>query len=130
MNDPYVVIAPNEVLQGKKTVNINDIYDFPYITYNDSILSNYLKDHKFKEIIHFDSIDETSVITMVEKNIGIAILPSLMLKSKSKKTHTIKLSPNLSRTIYFAYNKDNISNSNHVKNFVKFIKSEFQKQNI
>ena len=79
---------------------------------------------KFKEIIEFDSIDESSVISMVEKNLGIAVLPSLLVKHKSSGVHILKLKPEISRTIGFAYKTEALQNDCTAK-FIKFIKKEF-----
>ena len=123
--DPYLILAPSTLLQGKKTATKEDLYDLPYISYNESRFDKVFEHEKFKEIIKFDSIDETTVIKMVENNIGIAVLPSLMLKKKSKLTHTVKLVPELSRTIEFSYSKESAKEKNVIK-FIKFVQKYFK----
>ena len=61
---------------------------------------------------------------MVEKNLGIAVLPSLLVKHKSSGVHILKLKPEISRTIGFAYKTEALQNDYTAK-FIKFIKKEF-----
>lgn len=124
LSDPFIAVAPKEILAGKKRVNKEELYNYPCIVHNESFFDDYFNRNMFKEIIKFDSIDESSVISMVEKNLGIAVLPALMLKNKSKKLHTLTLSPKMERIIGFAYKKENVHNA-CTKNFIKFIKQEF-----
>lgn len=126
LRDPYIAIAHKDVLKNKKAVKKEDLYSFPCIVHNETILFNsYLERDKFKEIIEFDSIDESSVISMVEKNLGIAVLPSLLVKNKSNSVHILKIKPELSRTIGFAYKPQSLNNI-YVEKFVNFIKKEFK----
>jgi len=121
MKDPYMVLAPSGLLKNKRTVKREQLYPLSCVVHNESIFKNYFDVKSFKEIIKYDSIDESSVISMVEKNIGIAILPSLMLKNKPKTTHVLNLSPELYRSIGFVYKDENVKNK-AVLEFIKFIK--------
>ena len=125
IDDPYMIYAPADVLRGKKTATANDLYDLPYILYNESNLNDYIDLSKFKEIIKYDSIDESSVISMVENGIGVAVLPSLMLKVKRKGAHTVKLIPEITRKLGVCYQKDNSKNQAKTK-FIKLIKQLYQ----
>ena len=125
--DPFFAIAHKDVLPNKKSVDKNELYDYTYIVHQEGVLNDYFEQSKFKDVIKFESIDETSVISMVEKNLGVAVLPKLMLKNKSKLTHALSLNPKISRTIGFAYNPK--SNNDSVKKFAKFIKKTFPKYN-
>ncbi|MBR2499061.1 MAG: LysR family transcriptional regulator [Clostridia bacterium] len=123
--DPYIALAPKNVLPNKKVVNKDELYDYACIVHNETVVfDNYFERNKFKEIIEFDSIDESSVISMVEKNLGIAVLPSLLVKHKSSGVHILKLKPEISRTIGFAYKTEALQNDYTAK-FIKFIKKEF-----
>ncbi len=125
LSDPFYVIAHKDVLQNKRTVSKNELYNFTYIIHNDGILNNYFDLNKFKDVIKFESIDESSIVSMVEKNLGIAVLPKLMLKNKSKLTHTLALTPQISRTIGFAYKPE--SKNNNIFKFAKFMSENFSK---
>lgn len=125
LHDPYIAIASKEILPNKKVIDKRELYDYACIVHNETVVFNdYLERNKFKEIIEFDSIDESSVISMVESNIGIAVLPSLLAKHKSSKVHLLKLKPEISRTIGFAY-KNEQTNNLYTEKFIKFVKKEF-----
>ncbi len=125
ITDPYMIFAPTSLLPHKKTATVDDIYALPYILYNESNLNDYIDLNKFKEIIKYDSIDESSVISMVENGIGVAVLPSLMLKNKHKGAHTVKLMPEITRTLGVAYKKEESFNTAKTK-FIKCIKKLYQ----
>lgn len=121
--DPFFVVAHKEVLSNKQSVSKDELYDYTYIVHNEGILSRYFDQSKFKEVIKFESIDESSIISMVENNLGIAVLPKLMLPNKNKLIHFIPLDEKVSRTIGFAY-KNNSNNSN-ISKFTKFINKNY-----
>ncbi len=125
LSDPYIAVAPKNLLPNKKSINKNELYNYTCIIHNEAVVFNdYFERDKFKEIIEFDSIDESSVISMVEKNLGIAVLPALMVKNKSSGVHVLKLKPEISRTIGFAFKSEAFINE-YTNKFVKFIKKEF-----
>lgn len=123
LSDPFYVIAHKDILQNRKTVSKSELYNFTYIIHTEGILSNYFELNKFKDVIKFESVDESSIVSMVEKNLGIAVLPKLMLKNKSKLTHMLSITPQISRTIGFSY-KPETKNSNVIK-FANFVKENF-----
>ena len=123
-DDPFMAIYPVELLPNKKTVSKEDLYQHACIIQNDAIVTDNFELDKFKEVISFDSIDESSIFSMVKENIGIAILPQLMLKNKGKFLRAVKLSPEISREIGCAYKKAK-EQSACTKHFIKFIKKEF-----
>jgi DNA-binding transcriptional LysR family regulator len=124
LDDPFMAIYPVELLPNKKTVSKEDLYQHACIIQSDNIIKNNFELDKFKEVISFDSIDESSIFSMVKENIGIAVLPQLMLKNKGKFLRAVKLSPEISREIGCAYKKEK-EQSACAKHFIKFIKKEF-----
>ncbi len=124
MDDPFMAIAPTGTFPAQKAVHKEQLYDYPCIMYNENIIKRYFECEKFKEIITLDSVDESSILTMVQQKLGIAVLPSLMLQHKNRQIRTLKLTPKLSRTIYFAYKKD-VAQKKCVASFIGFIKKEF-----
>lgn len=123
LSDPFYVIAHKDVLTDRKTVTKSELYNFTYIIHNESILDNYFDLSKFKDVIKFESVDESSIISMVEKNLGIAVLPKLMLNDKSKLTHILSLTPKVSRTIGFSYKTE--STNDNIFKFAKFMEKTF-----
>jgi DNA-binding transcriptional LysR family regulator len=124
LHDPYMAIFPVELMPKKKTVCKEDLYKYPCIIQNESIIKNNFELNKFKEIIPFDSIDESSIFSMIKENIDIAILPQIMQKNKGKFLRAVKISPEISREIGCAYKNEKIQNA-HTKRFIQFIKKEF-----
>ncbi len=124
MNDPFEAVVPKSIFADRKTVSKEELYPFSYISHNEGCLHEYFDESKFKEIIKFDSVDDASIISMVKENIGIAVLSSLILKNAPKGVRVLKLKPEISRTIGFAYKKETAQTGCAAK-FIKFIKKEF-----
>ncbi len=125
MDDPFMAIFPYELFSEKKVVTKDELYQYPCIIHNESVFENYFETQKFKEIINFDSVDESSIFSMVKEKIGISILPQLMLKSKIKHIRAAKLQPEISREIGCAF-KRGYSQNECADKFVKFIKKNYQ----
>ncbi|MBQ8308718.1 MAG: LysR family transcriptional regulator [Clostridia bacterium] len=123
MKDPYVAVVPSVAFSNRKSVNREELYAFPYISTNEGKLKNYFDESKFAEVVRFDSVDDTSVISMVKEGIGITVLPSLILKKHMKGIHVVKLEPEISRTLGFAYRR-NAGHSASTKKFIVFLNSQ------
>jgi DNA-binding transcriptional LysR family regulator len=72
--------------------------------------------------VHFHSDDDLSVIHMVKQGFGIAVLPELVLRGNAEGVSVLSLSPPLTRTVGFAYNKHSDSIFPALAQFVKFVK--------
>lgn len=119
MEDTYDLVCPKGCFKEKKTVNINDIYSFTYIKTWDNIIDGYLDYSKFKEIISLTSSEDNSCISMIEKNIGISIMPRLITKNHTDKVDILKIEPEISRVIQMVYKNDD---SNDAKDkFCSFV---------
>lgn len=123
MNDRFLAVVPSNTFVGKKSVRREDLYDYPYISTNESSLRTYFDESKFQELVHFDSVDDTSVISMVKEGIGIAVLPSLMLKKQIKGVRLLKLEPEFTRTLGFAYKKSAVPPWS-TATFIRYLKNE------
>ena len=62
-----------------------------------------------------------SAVSMVQEGMGVTILPSLVLKNQQKGIRTIKLEPNLYRTLGVSYKKELHTSSGAMK-FVEYLK--------
>ena len=51
----------------------------------------------FENVIEYESIDNVSVLYMVQQGIGFGVLPSLMLSQKMKGVKAVGLRPKVSR---------------------------------
>ena len=122
IKDDYVAVLPSTAYVNKKTINKEELYKNTYVSINEGKLKKYFDESKFKEILSFDSVDENSVISMVKEGIGITVLPSMLVKKPPKGVKTLKLEPEISRTIGVAY-KTSKKNSPTIKQFIKHVKS-------
>ena len=62
-----------------------------------------LKEHNIRPDIRFVSINEFSVLSMVEQNLGITILPGLLLRGQNGNFVTRHITPAVSRQLGLAY---------------------------
>jgi len=96
LEDPYVVVmSGNHALRTKETLTVSDIRTEPLI------MPNWSYDKRLKALIEKSRIDDQithmikdvgTIISMVENDMGIAILPKLMLASENACVHTAVLS--------------------------------------
>ncbi len=122
IKDDYVAVLPSTAYVNKKTINKEELYKNTYVSINEGRLKKYFDESKFKEILSYDSVDENSVISMVKEGIGITVLPSMLVKKPPKGVKTLKLEPEISRTIGVAY-KTSKKSSPTIKQFIKHVKS-------
>lgn len=105
LEEPYVAVVQEKMLVGRRSVSREELYSFPYISTNESSLRRYFDEERFAEILRFDSVDDTSVLSMVREGIGVAVLPSLAAQKATRGLRILKLSPSISRSLGFAYRK-------------------------
>jgi len=103
MSDPYFAVLPSGILEGRKSVTREELYAYPYISTNVSALKSYFDESKFPEVTRFLSVDDASVISMVKEGLGVAVLNSLVLGKHPKGVRAVRLLPEISRTLGFAY---------------------------
>ena len=124
MEDNYVALLPEGNFAKRRSINREELYDFTFIQTNESFLKEYFDENRFPEIVHLVSIDNGSVISMVKKKLGVAVLPSLSIKNGTKGVKVLKLVPKVSRNLGLAYR----SGSPAVEKFIDFIKNDYLKK--
>lgn len=122
--DNFVAVVPETEFVNVKTIKCEELYKYAFIKTNDDYVNKVFDMEKFKEIISIASVEDMSVISMVGQGMGIGILPSLILKKKPKGVKTLKLEPNISRTLGFVYKKDNHNLAKNI--FVDYLKEKFK----
>lgn len=120
-DDKYYIIGSRNLIGDKENISLNEIYDFPYIYVDDTVSRRTFSKDKFKEFIYFKSEDDLSIIRMVEEGIGITMLPNLVIKGNTDKLKTVELTPEVKRTIGYAYKKQ-MKNSSVLKEIVNLLK--------
>lgn len=120
--DPFVAVLPSNVEKGKKKISKEELYKYTYISTSEKILDCYFDKNKFKNVLNFNSIDNVSVLYMIEQNLGFSLLPRLMVDKKISGIKILNLEEPISRTIGFAYKNLKLSYAtktfiNHLMNY-------------
>lgn len=123
MEDRYVAVLSDGMFEGRRSVSREDLYPYPFISTNESALHTYFDESRFAEILRFDSVDDTSVLSLVKEGVGVAVLPSLAAHKHVKGVRTATLTPKFSRAIGFAYRKK----TPIVERFVRFMRENYMK---
>ncbi|MBO5009251.1 MAG: LysR family transcriptional regulator [Clostridia bacterium] len=124
MEDDYVALLPEGTFGKRRSVNREELYDFAFIKTNESFIKKYFDEDRFSEIVNLVSIDNGSVISMVKKKLGVAVLPSLSIRKGTKGIKALKLVPKVSRSLGLAYK----SGSPAIEKFIDFIKNDYLKK--
>ena len=104
--DPFVAVVPSSILKGKKKISKEDLYQYTYVSINEKILNSYFDKSKFANVLEFESVDNVSVLYMIQQGLGFSVLPQLMTGKRIPGIKTLKLEEPICRTIGFAYKKD------------------------
>lgn len=118
--DPYVAVFPKNANVKGRTIKKENLYDYPSIITTDGVYSSYL-DKPLKNATVVTSDDYTSVLSMVEKGLGYALIPKISLNGKVKRFLTLKLDPPVTRTLGVIYDKRSLKKAAAVK-FAAFVK--------
>ena len=106
MEDPFVAVVPSGMLQDKRRVKREELYPYTYVSINEKILDSYFDKSRFASVLEFESVDNVSVLYMIQHGLGFSILPQLMVNKKPRGVKVLKLEEPICRTIGFAYKKD------------------------
>ena len=121
--DPYVAVVSTEMLRGRRSVEREELYGYTYISTSEKVLDDYFDRKRFAEVLEFESVDNVSVLYMVQEGLGISVLPSLMVSGRIRGVKALKLEPPISRTIGFAFKKDAVL-THAAKIFIDYLKGE------
>lgn len=105
LEDRFLAVAPRDMVGDQTTITREELYEYPQIFTDDQPLRTYFDVSRFKELLHFQSEDDLSVVNMVRTGLGITILPALSLKNNAEGTVLLELEPPLTRTLGFGYKK-------------------------
>ncbi|TVP83296.1 MAG: LysR family transcriptional regulator [Alkalicoccus sp.] len=86
--DPMVVVLPeNHPFAGQADFPVEALDQFPYIEIDEGIeneITRVFTDHHIRPDVHYTQKDDYAVIAMVEKALGITLLPELVLKDTNR----------------------------------------------
>lgn len=101
--DPYHAIVPKDhPLSSQKTVQIQDLLQYPFIMSQINELKEKLKPfitESVDETIQINAVDDDALISLVEQGLGVSVLPELSLKGIGRKLTILKIEPVLKRTL-------------------------------
>ena len=127
VRDDFVAVVPDHLFSGRKSIEWDELYPYPYIVTENRMVSQSVELDKFQERIELHSDDDMSAVSMVREGMGVTILPALVLKERIKGVRTLKIKPELHRMLGISYRKDQPAESAVLK-FVCYLKSIYEHQ--
>ncbi|MDU4960996.1 MAG: LysR family transcriptional regulator [Sporomusaceae bacterium] len=105
--DEMLAVLPyNHPLSTRKQVSLAELSNEPFILLDEGQLSEpleYFKRHNLQPDIHYRVHDDYTIMSMIEKGLGISILPELVLNRVNYNIVIKKISPAIIRTIGIAF---------------------------
>ncbi|MDD3251654.1 MAG: LysR family transcriptional regulator [Lachnospiraceae bacterium] len=102
-DDPIMaIVPPNHKYYNRSSIKLEEINDQPFILSEKSFdrdIHRIIRSHNLRPDVKFASQNGFAIISMVEYGLGISMLPSLILKNYSGKSHIIPLEPRQSRQL-------------------------------
>ena len=120
LEDPFVAVVPYDLFRGKSKVSKEELYQYTYVSINEQILDSYFDKSRFAGVLDFESVDNVSVMYMIQHGLGFSILPQLMTNKRISGIKTLKLEEPICRTIGFAYKKD-VKQTYSTKTFIDYL---------
>lgn len=101
--DPLMAILPKDMdMNGKKSFPIKAMADKPFVISAEGVdydIHQVLKETGIEPDIRFSSMDDHVVISMVANNLGISILPNLVIGNARAQIQALPLDPGFSREL-------------------------------
>ena len=101
--DPLMAILPKDMdMEGKTAFPIKDMADQPFVISAEGVdydIHQVLKETGIEPDIRFSSMDDHVVISMVANNLGISILPNLVIGNARAQIQAMPLEPDFSREL-------------------------------
>ncbi len=130
IDEMLAVLPPEHPLSSRKKVLLQALAAEPYILLDEGELSVTLESFKQNGLepnIQYRVFDDYTIMSMVEKGLGVSILPKLVLSRHPQKIVTKEITPPVVRTIALAYKQKNILPIAS-RYFIDFIAAQFQKK--
>jgi DNA-binding transcriptional LysR family regulator len=110
LEDPIVgVAAAGSRWAEKNTLPLRELPSMPYISLSEGVedeITDLLKQNHLQIRPSFVEKDDYAVIAMVEQNLGVSIMPALVLRNSNRKVRLLKLDPPASRRLGIAYRSE------------------------
>ncbi len=106
-HDEMLAVLPhNHPLSTREQVSLAELANEPFILLDEGHLSEpleYFKQYNLQPSIHYRVHDDYTIMSMIERGLGISILPELILNRINYHILTKKISPAIVRTIGIAF---------------------------
>ena len=119
------VVPADHPLAAEEKIAIDDLVKYDYIKLNDSSFSDVseiaevFNKHKVKPNVRFAEMNDYAVVAMVEKGLGVTLLPQMIVEKTSRNIAIRPLVSGEQRTLGIA-----VKNQNHLtastKEFIKY----------
>lgn len=124
MEDELMVVLPeNHKLADKEYFPIKELLNYPFMLLEKGVkmeITEIFEKYNITPDIHFTTLDDYVIMSMVENGLGISILPRLILQRNPYKITAKRLEVATYRNIGLAYrNKKSLSLA--VKKFLEYI---------
>ena len=124
MEDELMVVLPeNHKLADKEYFPITELSNYPFMLLEKGVkmeITEIFEKYNITPDIHFTTLDDYVIMSMVENGLGISILPRLILQRNPYKITATRLKVATDRNIGLAYrNKKSLSLA--VKKFLEYI---------
>jgi DNA-binding transcriptional LysR family regulator len=112
MSDEMLAVLPAEhPLSKHEKVTLEELSHEPFILLDEGELSEpleFFKQSNLKPNVQYLIFDDYTIMSMIEKGLGISILPKLVLSRSHYNIVTKEISPAIVRTIALAYKNKNV----------------------
>ena len=117
-------VPQNHPLAAQRTVTLEELTKEPFLLLEEGVFSEVLEAFKKQNLepdIRMTMHDDYSILSMVEKGLGVTILPELVLKKQSYNIKMLPVEPMIYRKIgIISRNKNELSLA--AKTFINFLK--------
>jgi len=110
-DEMLAVLPPDHPLAISEKVSLAELATEPFILLNEGNLSEpmeFFKKNNLTPNVQYQVLDDYTIMAMVEKGLGISILPELVLSRHPQNIITKQILPTVERTIALAYKDKNI----------------------
>lgn len=105
--DPLMAILPKDMdMHGKKAFPITEMANQPFVISAEGVdydIHQVLKETGIEPDIRFSSMDDHVVISIVANNLGISMLPNLVIGNARAQIQALPLEPNFFQRTWYRY---------------------------
>lgn len=128
--DSFLAVFPEgHPLSNKKSVSLNELSIEPLIIVDEggvnTVLNAFAKNN-LEPNVKYRIHDDNTILSMVERGIGVSILPSMILDRSSYKLKTVKIETPVTRTVGVAYTDEEFLPI-AAKRFIDFLTQNIEK---